>query len=129
MKWIALAIVALHALVLREHDLAHRALGVTLNAWQEAFIYPVIVVAPVVAATLLFTRYRRVGFILLAASMFGSFAFGVFHHYVAISPDHVSHLPVGSAQPAFRLTAFVMAAIEAIGTVAGLVGLRSRNES
>lgn len=127
MRWIALGVVAVHALVLHGHDVAHLSLGVTLNTWQEAFIYPVIVVAPLVASALLFTRYDRAGFILLASSMFGALAFGVIHHYVAISPDHVSHLPPGSAQSAFRRTALLMAVVEAAGMAVGVAGLRGRS--
>ncbi len=47
--------------------------------------------------------------------MFGSLAFGVYHHYVGISPDHVAHLPPGSEQGLFKQTAWLMAAAEAAG--------------
>jgi len=125
LRWLGLALVVVHALVLVAHDAAHRELGVMLAPWQQAFVYPVIVAAPLLAAVLLFTRFRRAGFALLAVAMIGAFAFGVYHHYVGISPDHVDHLPPGDAQPAFRFTALVMAAVEAFGAVLATWGYRA----
>jgi hypothetical protein len=124
MKWIALAVVALHAAILLAHDSAHVSLGVGLALWQELFIYPVIVAAPVIAALLLSTRFARAGFQLLAASMLGALLFGVYHHYGAVSPDHVAHLPPGDAEGAFRLTALLMAGVESLGVIVGLRGAR-----
>jgi len=125
MLWFGLVLVVVHAAVLLGHDAAHRELGVVLAPWQQAFVYPVIVAAPVVAAVLLVTRFRRAGFLLLSLSMLGALLFGGFHHYVAISPDHVGHLPPGDAQPAFRMTALAMGVVEALGVVVGGVGFRS----
>lgn len=120
MPWIVLAIVLLHAAVLLAHDSAHRDLGVELALWQTAYVYLVIVAAPLVAAALAFTRRRSLAYILLAAAMLGSLLFGGYHHYVAISPDHVAHLPQGPAQPLFRQTAVGMVAVEAIGFAFGV---------
>src|SRR5205085_4851510 len=101
MRFLAVAIVVLHAAILAGHDSAHRSLGVGLAPWQLAFAYTVIVAAPLVAAAALFTRHVRAGYALLAISMLGAFTFGLYHHYVLISPDHVLHLPVGEGQGLF----------------------------
>jgi hypothetical protein len=47
--------------------------------------------------------------------MFGSLLFGVYHHYILVSPDHVAHLPAGDSQGLFRLTAAAMAVVELAG--------------
>jgi hypothetical protein len=58
--------------------------------------------------------------------MLASLAFGVYHHYVAISPDHVAHLPASSptAQSQFIWSAGAIAALEAIATIYGALRLR-----
>jgi len=106
------------------HGGAHKELGVELNAWQTIYVTVVILVAPLVAAVLLWTQRARLGFLLLVLSMFGSLIFGVYYHYVAVSPDYVSHLPPGDAQGLFRTTALLLLLTELLGLVAGLLGLR-----
>ena len=114
----------MHALVLFGHDQAHRSLGVGLSPWQVAFAYSVIVAAPILAALALFTRFSSFAFTLLAVSMLGALVFGVYHHYVLISPDHVSHLPAGEEQGLFKGTAAALALLEGAGVVVGLLGRR-----
>ena len=55
--------------------------------------------------------------------MLGSLLFGAYHHYVAISPDHVAHLPPGDAQGLFRVTAQLMVVVELLGAGVGIAGL------
>ncbi|HEY0727821.1 MAG TPA: hypothetical protein VGD38_07125, partial [Pyrinomonadaceae bacterium] len=76
-----------------------------------------ILVAPVLALALVFTRHARAGLWLLFWSMLGSLIFGFLHHYIIISPDHVSHLPPGAAQGIFRLTAVLLIVTEALGVL------------
>jgi len=102
------------------HDAAHRELGVHLSTWQTIFAYLVIVAAPVLAALLVFTAYQRLGFALLAISMLGALLFGLYHHYILVSPDHVSHLPLGEAQGLFRATAAAMGVLELAGVGLGV---------
>ena len=113
-----------HLLVSLVHGYAHTELGVGLSAWQNWYVLIVITVAPLVALSLMWTRHRRVGFLLLIASMAGSLTFGAYYHYVAISPDHVSHLPAGDAQGLFRVTAVLLLATELFGAVVGVLGMR-----
>ncbi|MFQ5526344.1 MAG: hypothetical protein ACE5GX_08800, partial [Thermoanaerobaculia bacterium] len=58
--------------------------------------------------------------------LLGSLAFGVYYHYVNISPDHVAHLPPGDAQGLFRWTALALPAVEACAAAVGLVGACER---
>ena len=128
MRRLVIVLVALHAAVLLGHDAAHRELGVYLNTWQVIFAYLVIVAAPVLAALLVFTAYQRLGFALLAISMLSALAFGICHHYILISPDHVSHLPVGESQGLFRATAAVMGVLELAGVGLGVWGWRRHRD-
>jgi hypothetical protein len=113
-----------HLLVSLVHGYAHSKLEVGLSVWQNWYVLIVITVAPLVALSLIWTRYRRVGFLLLIASMAGSLTFGAYYHYVAISPDHVSHLPPGDAQGLFSVTAVLLLVTELFGLLVGIVGLR-----
>jgi len=108
------------------HGRAHEELRVGLSAWQSIYVVTVILIAPLIAMLLLWTRYARVGLLVLVISMAGSLIFGVIYHYVIVSPDHVSHLPPGDAQGVFRMTALLLIVTELFGLVAGLFGLRSK---
>ena len=121
-RHLAIAIVLLNAVVLLAHGSAHRSLGVLLSPWQQTFVYGVVVPGPLVALALL-RRHARQGYTLLLISMLGSLLFGVYPHYVAVSPDHVAHLPPGDSQPLFRITAALMAFLEAAGAIVAAVAL------
>ena len=114
-----------HLLVNFFHGSAHTELRVDLSAWQKWYVAIVIMVAPLVALILIWTKQHRLGLLLLVASMAGSLIFGAYYHYVEISPDHVSHLPPGDAQGLFRLTAMLLIVTEVLGLVVGVLGLRT----
>jgi ACR3 family arsenite efflux pump ArsB len=117
-----------HLLVSIVHGRAHERLAVGLSNWQNIYVLTVIVIAPLIAMVLIWTRLARPGLVLLVISMAGSLIFGVAYHYVVISPDHVSHIPLGDAQGLFRTTALLLVLTELFGVVVGLLGLReSRN--
>jgi hypothetical protein len=120
---VTVAIVA-HLIVTLLHGRAHTELAVGLNAWQQIYVLVVIVCAPLVAGVLLWLPYARLGVLLLVIAMAGSLIFGVYFHYVTISPDHVSHLPPGDSQSLFKMTAMLLAVTETFGVVAGLLALR-----
>jgi len=120
-RWLGTAVVLAHFAVVMFHGSAHTQLKVGLAPWQTAFVLIVIVIAPLLAAILIWTRFSRFGFGLLALAMGGALVFGVYFHYLTISPDHVSHLPPGDAQGTFQLTALLLAMTEAIGLVFGLL--------
>jgi len=117
-----------HLLVSIIHGRAHEHLAVGLSSWQNIYVLTVIVIAPLIAMLLIWTRLARAGLVLLVISMAGSLIFGFAYHYVVISPDHVSHLPPGDAQGLFRTTALLLVLTEMFGVVVGLWALRkSRN--
>ena len=116
----AAAVVAVNMVVNVAHGQAHEQLGVGLSAFQNAFVYGVIVVAPIAAAALYWTRYARLGAGLMTLSMIGSLVFGFYFHFVAISNDHVRHLPDGDAQGMFVATAALLVVVETAGAAFGM---------
>ena len=121
------AVVLGHLIVNIVHGQAHTRLGVGLSNWQQIYVITVILLAPLVALALSFTRYARAALWLLLVSMLGALIFGLCYHYVIISPDHVAHLPLGDARGLFRVTAVLLLVTEALGVaVAGMVLARVR---
>lgn len=114
-----------HLVVNVLHGRAHESIGVGLSTWQNIYVITMILIAPLVAMLLLWTRYARTGLLLLVVSMAGSLIFGAVYHFVVVSPDHVSHLPPGDAQGQFRITAVLLILTELAGVVVGLFALRS----
>lgn len=125
MKLIAFVVVAIHFVVVVLHSIAHQVLPVKATPAQLAFIIPVIIVAPVVAAAML-GRFEKAGVVLLTVSMFGSFVFGIYYHFIADTIDHVAH--VAHREPLFwsqmfQVTSFLLAITEAAGAAVGLISL------
>jgi hypothetical protein len=116
------AIVLIHLVVAYVHGDAHEQLGVGLAPWQNAYVYGVIVAAPLVAAALAWTRWQRAGLLVLGISMLGALVFGVYFHFIGISNDHVSHLPEGNARGLFVATAILLVPLEAAGSAFGFWG-------
>jgi len=127
-KIVCTVAVLAHLAVNLLHGRAHEALGVGLSAWQNVYVIVVILIAPLVAMVLLWTRFARLGLLVLVVSMAASLIFGLVYHYVIVSPDHVSHLPPGDAQGTFRMTALLLILTELFGVVVGLLGLRRNNQ-
>lgn len=123
-RWSGIAVVLAHFVIVLLHGSAHTQLKIELAVWQTAFVLIVIIIAPLLAGILIWTRFSRFGFALLAVAMGCALVFGAYFHFLAISPDHVSHLPPGDAQGTFRLTALLLAITEAIGLVFGLVATK-----
>jgi hypothetical protein len=120
---VAWFVIIAHLLVNAVHAVAHLELGLLPSPLEALFIGAVIYLAPI-AAALLFARGRaRAGMGVLGASMIGSLAFATHHHFVAISPDHVAHLPPGSWQLPFQVTAFLAEPIAALGGVVAVWAL------
>jgi hypothetical protein len=122
---VTLAILA-HLVVSLLHGQAHTRLGVPLASWQNVYVIVVILLAPLVALALSWTRYVRVGVWLLLGSMLGSLIFGAVYHYIIISEDHVAHLPPGDARGLFRVTALLLLVTETVGVIVAAMIARSR---
>jgi len=116
----ATAIVAAHLLVNILHGLAHRELQVGLDPPASIFVIVVVLVSPLLAMALVWTTKKRIGLILLSLSMFGSLLFGLYHHFLVASPDHVRSQPPSPWGIAFVLTAYGLLITEAIGAYLGV---------
>jgi len=121
--WIVTLVVLAHLVVNVLHGQAHTKLAVGLASWQQVYVITVILVAPLVALALSWTRYAKAGAWLLLWSMIGSLIFGIVYHYVIISNDHVAHLPPGEAGGIFRITALLLAITEAVGVAVALMAI------
>lgn len=124
--------VAAHAAVNILHGLAHVETGVFLGLPGNLFVALVITIAPLVAAALLWTtRGRTEGALLLFASMAASFVFGAYNHFVAVSADHVLHVPGTEAwRRVFQVSSVLVALSEVVGCAVGVWALgRARRDS
>jgi hypothetical protein len=122
-------IVVVHVLVNIAHGLAHRELRVGLPPSGSVFVIVVVLIFPLIAMTLLWTAEKRLGLILLSLSMFGSLLFGLYHHFLAVSPDHIHSQPPSAWGITFVLTAYLLLITEAIGTYVGAHFLLIAKES
>jgi hypothetical protein len=95
-KILTTVLVLVHLLATIWHGDAHTQLGIDLPPAKNLFVYTVILLAPLVATVLVWTRYLSLGLWIFVLSMLGSFLFGAYHHYVLVSPDNIAHLPGGS---------------------------------
>jgi hypothetical protein len=114
-------LVIVHLLVTLWHGGAHTDLAITLPPEKNAFVYLVILLGPLVALGLVWTRWVRAGVWLFFLSMLGAFVFGAYHHYVLVSPDNIHHLPEGAIalQARFIDSAAALAIIELVSALYG----------
>ena len=115
----ALALILIHLVISTVHGIAHQGALVALTTFGNVYVIVVITVAPLVAGALLFTRKRKVGALLLALSMLGSFIFGFWYHFLSSTNDNVAQVH-GPWHITFRWSAMALAAIELAGMLVGL---------
>ena len=114
-------LVAIHFAVALWHGNAHTTLAIALPPEKNAFVFIVVLIAPLVAACLVWTRYVLVGVWMFFLSMLGAMLFGAYHHFVLVSPDNIGHLPHGSpdAQATFITSAAALALLELASALYG----------
>jgi hypothetical protein len=117
-RFAALALILTHLVISTLHGAAHQAAMVTLSTLGYLYVVVVITLMPLAAAALLFTRKQKLGTVLLALSMLGSFIFGFWFHFLSHTNDNVTQVH-GPWHSTFLLTAIALAAIELAGTIAG----------
>lgn len=120
-KIVITGLVAIHLVASLWHGSAHTQLAIGLPPAKTLFVYIVIIIAPIVAAVLVWTRYITIGLLVFFLSMLGALLFGAYHHYVLVSPDNISHLPAGSPEShsQFITSADVIALIELASVLYG----------
>jgi hypothetical protein len=125
-------LVAVHLAASLWHGNAHTRLAIYLPAEKTLFIIIVILIAPIVAAALVWTRYISIGLWVFFLSMLGGFLFGAYHHFLLVSPDNIHHLPAGSPEmhSQFIISAGVIALMELASALYGAYCLgRFRSQS
>jgi hypothetical protein len=102
------------------HAISHVGQDVlSLEVWQWGYVVGVIFASPIVAAALLWTRYRRLGALLLLASMAGSFVFDLAYHFLIPGPDNVFTLQPGAWLIPFRVSSVMLVAVSGLGSLVG----------
>jgi hypothetical protein len=120
-KTLITALVAIHLVASFWHGSAHTQLAIGLPIEKTIFVYVVILIAPIAAAALVWTRYISIGLWVFFLSMLGALLFGAYHHYVLVSPDNIGHLPAGSPEShsQFITSAAVIALLELASALYG----------
>ena len=107
------------------HGHAHDELAVPLAAWQNAFVWMVIVIGPLVAMIWLWIRPSATVAWALAAMLAAGWVFGLYFHFGPMNPDHVSAQPPGTGREMFAMTAAALAIIEPLTALAAVWLARS----
>lgn len=120
-KSLITVLVVVHLAASLWHGGGHTQLGIELPPEKTVFVFVVILIAPIVAAVLVWTRYVSIGLWVFLLSMLGALLFGAYHHYVLVSPDNIGHLPPGSPEShsQFITSAAVIALLELAGALYG----------
>lgn len=119
----SLVIILAHLGISTIHGLAHQGAMVGLTSFGYAYVLVVITIAPLVAGALLFSRWTRMGAVLLAVSMIGSFVFGGWYHFLSATNDNVAEVH-GAWRSTFLWTAVGLAVLELLGSLFGVWGFR-----
>lgn len=119
------AIVVIHASANGLHGLAHVEIPVALSLPQSLFVEIVIFPIPIIAAVLLWTKFYRIGSWFLLSSIAGSLLFGIYNHFIVMSPDHVSQVSFEGWGLLFQVTAFLILIVDGLGCGFGAWALRN----
>lgn len=111
-----------HAWIAYRHGGAHDTLAIGLPPWKNAFVYVVIVILPLASAAAAWTRWLLPALWVAGLAYAAAAVFGVYHHYVLVSPDNIAHLPAGPehAHQAFIDSAAWLALVELVAALAAL---------
>src|SRR5689334_11186878 len=103
-----------HSVILGLHAAAHNVLGVQLTDFQMLFVTVAMIVVPVLAAILVWTRFQLVGSWLLLLGMLASFIFGFLSHFILSGVDNVFTVPSGDWRPVFQITTVLLGVMEIV---------------
>lgn len=121
-------LVVIHTIVVALHGLAHQKISVPLSLVQSLFVSIVIVLAPIMAAVLLWTRFYHLGRWLFFVSMTGALLFGIYNHLIAITPDHISQISFEGWGVLFQATAILLVITEGVGCGVGVWALNTTQQ-
>lgn len=99
------------------HGHAHDTLAVPLAPWQQAYVWIVIVIAPIGALAWLWVRPSPPAAWSLAGLLIASWLFGLYFHFGPMNPDHVS-AQQGADRHLFAYTAVAIGIVEPLNAAA-----------
>jgi hypothetical protein len=105
--------------------LTHNEIPIPLSLLQGLFVGGVVILAPIIAASLLWTQFYRIGSWLLLGSMAGSLLSAIYNHHLVISPDHVSQVSFAGWGLLFQVTAYLMLIVDGLGCWISVSALRT----
>jgi hypothetical protein len=121
-------IAIVHAIANGLHGLAHVEIPIPLSLLQALFVGIVIFLIPIIATILLWTQFDRIGSWLLLSSIAGALLFGIYNHFIAISPDHVSQVSFAGWGLLFQVTAILIVIVDGLGSGFGVWALRNMQQ-
>ncbi|KAI9130337.1 hypothetical protein [Acaryochloris sp. CCMEE 5410] len=119
-------VVIAHTLISALHGLAHLLIPVPISVLQALFIAGVISALQIVAVLLVWRQQVKWASTVLLVSMAGSLLFGLYNHFVVISPDHFFQMPPTSLGVLFQVTAVLLTVSEGIGIGVSVWALNPR---
>jgi hypothetical protein len=122
-------VVAVHLLINIVHGVAHLELHTGLSLSGSVFVIAVVLILPLAAMVLVWAAQKQLGLILLSSSMLASLLFGLYHHFLIMSPDHVHSQTASPLGMTFIFTAYGLLITEAIGTYICIHFLRVAKEN
>lgn len=122
-------IVSLHTIVAFVHNQSHRQIDIALSNFQSTFALIIIVIAPPVAAAIIWRGHPRLGARVLVLSFLASLIFGLVNHFMIDSPDQLAHIPTDGWGQIFTVSAYALVITELVGVFAGMALLRSSHHT
>lgn len=116
---IAIVVILVHLAVTIVHGISHNAAGVALNLFGYIFVYAIILLAPLIAAVLIYKVSLSIGGWLMTLSMIASLCFGVVNHFLLSGTDNVTAVH-GPSHALFLWSALGVAITEFIGALVGI---------
>jgi hypothetical protein len=117
------AVVLIHLFVLFWHGVMHVEIPVPLTSSETIFVVLIIFLTPLAGAGLLWTSYRIAGVWLIILSMMASLLFGFINHFIRATPDYVLAVPPNVWRHSFVVSAALLAVVETVGTMMGVMAL------
>lgn len=103
-----------HLAINNVHGIMHIPNKVGLNIYQFLFVAIDIMILPLIGLNI-FKKNRTFGILICLLSILGSGIFGTYFHFILISPDHVSQVPLTNIWGyLFHITAYFISIIDSI---------------
>jgi hypothetical protein len=124
-----IAVVLVHFAIVMLHGSAHTRLHIDLAPAQTAYVFAVIVLAPLIAAGLLWTKFWRSGAYLLTVSMIGALVFGAYKHFFSATNDDVSQMSHAGWGGVFLVSSILLLVTESAAILLGFRAVARKNRA